>query len=105
MSIDKGPWWVGVTSDGKSRCFIQSEDFNHDVRLYVDGDFDCLEDKLEYAEQIAQQLNSTRTLTVVGWLYEDELPNSYPYNEMFTHSRVDGVRVFPVFAPEGEENV
>lgn len=30
------------------------------------------------------------------WIYEDELPEDYPYDEMFEHSRVfDGVRMFP----------
>lgn len=29
------------------------------------------------------------------WLYEDELPVGYPYDEMWEHSIVDGVRLFP----------
>lgn len=30
------------------------------------------------------------------WIYEDELPEGYPYDEAFPHSAVvDGVRVFP----------
>jgi hypothetical protein len=29
------------------------------------------------------------------WLYEDELPEGYPYDEMFPYSIVDGVRLFP----------
>ncbi len=37
---------------------------------------------------------------VVGWIHEDELPDGYPYDAMFPHSKVDGVRLFPVFAPE-----
>lgn len=36
---------------------------------------------------------------VVGWIYEDELPSGYPYDTMFQHSKVDGVRLFPIFAP------
>lgn len=32
----------------------------------------------------------------VAWIYEDELPEDYPYGEMFSLSRViDGVRMFP----------
>lgn len=38
-------------------------------------------------------------LTIVGWMYEDELPERYPYDEMFPHSKVDIVRMFPVYAP------
>lgn len=33
-----------------------------------------------------------------GWIYEDELPEGYPYDEMFQHSKVDGVRMFPSVA-------
>lgn len=36
---------------------------------------------------------------IVGWMHEDELPEGYPYDAMFPHSRVDGVRLFPVYAP------
>ncbi|MBS0257222.1 MAG: hypothetical protein JSR13_05840 [Proteobacteria bacterium] len=36
---------------------------------------------------------------IVGWVYEDELPKSYPYDAMYPYSKVDGVRVFPVYAP------
>jgi hypothetical protein len=36
----------------------------------------------------------------VGWINEDELPESYPYAAMFPHSRVDFVRMFPVYAPQ-----
>lgn len=33
------------------------------------------------------------------WLYEDELPEGYPYDEAFPQSRVvDGVRMFPPIA-------
>lgn len=35
----------------------------------------------------------------VAWLYEDELPENYPYDSMFQYSKVDIVRMFPVFAP------
>lgn len=29
------------------------------------------------------------------WIYEDELPDDYPYDAMFPYSKVDGVRLFP----------
>lgn len=35
----------------------------------------------------------------VAWLYEDDLPENYPYDVMFKYSKVEGVRMFPVFAP------
>ncbi len=36
---------------------------------------------------------------VAGWLFEDELPKNYPYDAIFPYSRVDGVRMFPVYRP------
>ena len=40
----------------------------------------------------------------LAWLYEDTLPDSYPYDEMFQHSEVrSGVRMFPVFGPPAIE--
>jgi hypothetical protein len=62
-----------------------------------------------YSQTIIDQMESTNipALThpspqtnVVGWIYEDELPEGYPYDAMFPHSKVDGVRMFPVFAPQ-----
>ena len=35
----------------------------------------------------------------VAWIYEDELPKNYPYELMFQHSKIDTVRMFPVYAP------
>lgn len=33
---------------------------------------------------------------MTDWLYEDDLPDGYPYNTMYPQSRVvDGVRMFP----------
>jgi rubrerythrin len=36
---------------------------------------------------------------IVGWVYEDQLPENYPYDAMFPFSKVDIVRMFPVYAP------
>ncbi|MEL4013483.1 hypothetical protein [Dryocola clanedunensis] len=36
----------------------------------------------------------------IAWLNEDELPENYPYDEMFPFSKVDIVRLFPVYAPQ-----
>lgn len=54
---DKGPWRPGVTEDGH-RHFVESDDFTHDVRLYLDGDFGSSEDKAAYMRGIAAALNS-----------------------------------------------
>lgn len=55
---DKGPWRAGQDDNSIDRVFIESDDFTHDVRLYVDGDFGSVEDKIEYAEDIARRLNA-----------------------------------------------
>src|SRR5690606_26291980 len=47
----------GVNRNDK-RTFIESDDFTHDVRLYVDGDFADQDEKLAYALGIADQLNA-----------------------------------------------
>ena len=54
---DKGPWIAGKTQDGK-RVFVESDTFTHDVRLYIDGDFEDISQKLDYATEIAQRLNT-----------------------------------------------
>lgn len=42
---------------------------------------------------------------IVGWIFEDELPKNYPYDAMFVHSKVDVVRMFPVYAPSAAQPV
>lgn len=54
---ENGKWTAGAHSDGE-QVFVQSDDFNHDVRMYISGDFVKVEDKLLYAEEIAKRLNS-----------------------------------------------
>lgn len=41
---------------------------------------------------------------IVGWIFEDELPKNYPYDAMCPHSKVDVVRMFPVFAPSAAQS-
>ena len=47
--------WKAIKDD--KAVVIQSNDFTHDVMLIVDGDFKDLDQKLEYAEEIARRLN------------------------------------------------
>ena len=53
---DKGPWKSGK-NELDNRVFVQSDDFTHDVRLYIDGDFGGYEERLAYADGIADALN------------------------------------------------
>jgi len=65
---DKGPWIAGVVQGQPKRVYIQSEDFKHDVRLYVDGDFASDGQRFEYAEQMAQQFNTTPPAAQRRWV-------------------------------------
>lgn len=58
------------------------------------------EDPHGFAVYDAPPSGSVRGIRIAGWVNEDELPESYPYDVMFQHSKVDGVRLFPVYAPE-----
>jgi hypothetical protein len=49
----------------------------------------------DYEARILSALIPPPLPHVVGWIYEDELPEGYPYDEMYPFSRVDGVRLFP----------
>ena len=50
-------WTVGVTKDQK--VFLETDDFTHDVRLYVNGDFANKEQEIKYASVLARTLNGT----------------------------------------------
>ena len=52
---DRGPWLVNEWSN--NRVVLQSDDFEHDVALIVDGDFADYDDKLAYAKRMANWLN------------------------------------------------
>lgn len=62
---DRGPWTVG--DDGN----LYSDDFNHDVKLGVNGDFTDETQRLSYAVKIADKLNSAplppQGAAVAGW--------------------------------------
>ena len=50
-----GPWQVDDWGDGK--IVLQSVFSENDVALIIDGDFASLEDKYEYAIQLASRMN------------------------------------------------
>jgi len=59
--VDKGPWCAGMNRRDE-QIFIESEDFTHDVRLYVDGDFATKDEKYIYACGITTVLNASSHL-------------------------------------------
>ena len=50
-------WTVGVSTDQK--VYLETDDFTHDVRLYVNGDFKDKEQEIKYASVLARKLNGT----------------------------------------------
>lgn len=50
-------WTVGVSTD--QRVYLETDDFTHDVRLYVNGDFENKEQEIKYASVLARKLNGT----------------------------------------------
>jgi hypothetical protein len=61
---DLGPWVVNVWGPREGhimpRVVVQSDDFTFDAALEISGDFACHEQKMKYAQFIADQLNSRR---------------------------------------------
>jgi hypothetical protein len=55
-------WTVGVSTEQK--VYLETDDFTHDVRLYVNGDFENKEQEIKYASELARKLNGT---------YKDEI--------------------------------
>lgn len=58
---DNGPWVAGV-EDG-NHSYLQSEDFTHDARLYVTGAFATTDDALDYARNLAVEMNAMPKVT------------------------------------------
>lgn len=56
--------------------------------------------KEDYTLTAYKMLLATMEAEPVAWIHEDELPDGYPYSTMFPFSKVDIVRMFPVFAPQ-----
>jgi len=56
--IDNGVWSLFPTTDG--RLGIISSDFDHDVVLYIDGDFETPTEKLKYAESLIEFMNKEK---------------------------------------------
>ena len=56
---DQDQWRV-VTSppDEGGKTFLESDDFTHDVRLYVNGDFETIAERELYAMALAEILNN-----------------------------------------------
>ena len=56
---EKGPWSVsmGKSEAGTFKVCLQSDDFHHDVALYITGDFYDNDQRIEYARRLADRMN------------------------------------------------
>ena len=63
MIQERGPWEAGC-DEASGPVFIESADFTHDVRLYVNGDFSTWDEKFQYAVEIARRLNAGSAASV-----------------------------------------
>lgn len=57
--VENGPWRAG---NNRQEYFVESDDFTHDVRLYINGDFETHSQKMAYAYEIARRLNEWEKL-------------------------------------------
>jgi hypothetical protein len=74
-SPDKGKWTTEIY-DGK--VFLFSDDFTHDVKLQVSGDFGTLENKIAYAKALADWM-SERLLDDA----DDKIPRRCPCTDCY----------------------
>lgn len=58
--VERGPWYV---HESDRNVFLWSDDFTHDAGLMVSGDFSGREQKLAYAQELANRLNGYAELT------------------------------------------
>jgi hypothetical protein len=56
---ETGPWSVSVgkSEAGTMKVCLQSDDFTHDVALYITGDFYDNAQRIEYAHRLADRMN------------------------------------------------
>jgi hypothetical protein len=50
---DNGRW---TAETDQEKVWVESSDFTHDVRMYIDGDFEDLPQRFAYANEIAKRL-------------------------------------------------
>lgn len=82
-----------ILTDAEMRALICGNPFTLGLSIARLKDFIRQVEKAVVAKLVAEQ-------EPAAWLYEDELPDNYPYAAMFPYSKVDGVRMFPVYAPQ-----
>jgi hypothetical protein len=66
--VERGSWkYVEdlTLSNREQRYFLESDDFTHDVRLSISGDFANDQQRRRYGEMIAGRLNGTPAATEV----------------------------------------
>ncbi|WP_434170372.1 hypothetical protein ACR2SE_28710 (plasmid) [Citrobacter freundii] len=54
--------------------------------------------------RLAEITLAALTVEPLMWVNEDSLPANYPYDELFPFSKVNIVRMFPVYGPQLQED-
>ena len=101
--LDDLQGWAAYASD----YFQDKWDLDGEVKAYKDKIQACKEALAQPQPKLFLDLSNSNgnhpvqpAQEPVAWIFEDELPDNYPYDEMFRYSAViDGVRMFPVFYP------
>ncbi len=62
--LDKGPWIVVTTPPPETATYLESDDFTHDVRMKIAGDFATVADRELYAFALAEVLNAAASSNV-----------------------------------------
>ena len=103
---------IGATYRAKIACRIarDSMDGKNEVPNAINPMEYAIYNLLHAIEDIAialeeikdQNADIKNLLKNEKWIYEDQLPDDYPYDEMFPLSKIiDGVRMFPQIKKEG----
>ena len=69
--IERGPWRAG---NNRKDYFVESDDFTHDVRLVITGDFESDEQRMDYAKEIARRLNAVGRITQIYAAHSVSVP-------------------------------
>ncbi|MGC0863541.1 hypothetical protein [Pantoea agglomerans] len=88
--------WVAVDSEHILAIAEAFRELEQRATNLNDGWLNAIAERDEARAKLAELAKSGRKISL-EWVYEDELPEGYPYDEMFPFSKVDIVRMFPIF--------
>ncbi|MFI8014958.1 hypothetical protein ACIEGK_27590 [Citrobacter freundii] len=77
-----------------------------DCRMLAQCAVDARPDDVAAAKnlKLAEIALAALTAEPLMWVNEDSLPANYPYDQLFPFSKVNIVRMFPVYGPQMQED-